>query len=125
MFTITQCGPTRGDCTAPYTVHLDKEYTVEEFVDAIITNNPGEWGNIKLDNILGKTICAYKWGKITIPIDEEYKGMKIIAVRADGGWSAMDYIIIQPPTDPSLEPEEDVQTSEPKYTHAWKGHVIA
>lgn len=38
MFTITQCTPTGGDCTAGYRVCLDKEYTLQEFVDTILTN---------------------------------------------------------------------------------------
>lgn len=38
MFTLTQCSPTFGDCTARYRVDLDKEYTLEEFIDAILTN---------------------------------------------------------------------------------------
>ena len=38
MFTLIQCTPTRGDCIAGYEVDLDKEYTLQEFIDAILTN---------------------------------------------------------------------------------------
>ena len=38
MFTLIQCTPTRGDCTAGYEVDLDKAYTLQEFIDAILTN---------------------------------------------------------------------------------------
>lgn len=38
MFTLTQCTPTRYDCTAGYRVDLDKEYTLQEFIVAILTN---------------------------------------------------------------------------------------
>ena len=38
MFRLFQCMPTRGDCTAEYEVDLDKEYTLQEFIDAILTN---------------------------------------------------------------------------------------
>lgn len=41
MFRLTQIGPEGGDCTAPYTVTFDKEYTLEEFVNAIIVNRKG------------------------------------------------------------------------------------
>lgn len=44
MFSLRISGPTAGDCTAPYSVQLDKEYTVEELVNAIITNRSDEWG---------------------------------------------------------------------------------
>ena len=128
MFVLAQCGPTRGDCTAPYRVHLDKEYTVTELVDAIITNNPEEWGNIKLGNILGKTICSYRWGKITVPIAEQYKDQKIITISADGGWSAMDYIItVSPISKPAPRPTPVTKDQEhpPKNYHPRKGHVIA
>ena len=48
MFTLIQCTPTRGDCTAGYEVDLDKEYTLQEFIDAILTNKKDEWGEIKI-----------------------------------------------------------------------------
>lgn len=43
MFTLTQSTPTAGDCTSGYKVTLDKEYTLQEFIDAVLTNK-GEWG---------------------------------------------------------------------------------
>ena len=38
MFTLIRCTPTRGDCIAGYEVDLDKVYTLQEFIDAILTN---------------------------------------------------------------------------------------
>lgn len=38
MFTLTQCTPTSYDCIAGYRVELDKEYTLQGFIDAILTN---------------------------------------------------------------------------------------
>lgn len=93
MFSLRISGPTAGDCTAPYSVQLDKEYTVEELVNAIITNRSDEWGSIKLGSIIGPHICSYRHGVITSPIPDEYKGAMIANISAHGGWSNMDYAI--------------------------------
>lgn len=100
MFTLTQCTPTRGDCTAGYRVDLDKEYTLQEFIDAVLTNKKkDEWGGIKI----AKRDCAwyrypcigYRYGKITSEpnLPENVYGYKVKTVSASGGWTAMDYII--------------------------------
>lgn len=99
MFTLTQYTQTFGDCTAGYRVCLDKEYTLQEFVDAILTNKKDEWGEIKI----AKRNCPwydypsidYRNGNITNTpnIPEEVFGYKVKSATAHGGWSAMDYIV--------------------------------
>lgn len=99
MFTLTICMPTRGDCTAGYKVFLDKEYTLQEFVDAILTNKKDEWGVIRIQ----KRNCLwtrypridYRYGSITSKpnIPEKVFGYKVKSVTASGGWTAMDYIV--------------------------------
>lgn len=99
MFTLTICTPTRGDCTAGYKVFLDKEYTLQEFVDAILTNKKDEWGVIRIP----KRNCAwyrfpcisYRYGNITNKsnIPEKVFGYKVKSVTASGGWTAMDYLV--------------------------------
>ena len=99
MFTLIQCTPTRGDCTAGYEVDLDKEYTLQEFIDAILTNKKDEWGEIKI----AKRNCpwyrypsiGYHYGNITSKpnIPEKVFGYKVKTVTADGGWTTMDYIV--------------------------------
>lgn len=100
MFRLTQIGPEGGDCTAPYTVTFDKEYTLEEFVNAIIVNRKGDWGAIRLGNLFGETLCEYRWGKITRSIPDEYKNRRIASSNASGGWSAMDYYVQLLPDEP-------------------------
>ena len=99
MFRLIQCTPTRGDCTAGYEVDLDKEYTLQEFIDAILTNKKNEWGEIKIV----KRNCpwhrypsiGYRYGNITSKpnIPEKVFGYKVKTVTADGGWTVMDYIV--------------------------------
>lgn len=98
MFTLTQTTPTGGDCTAGYNVNFDKEYTLQEFIDAVLTNK-GEWGYIKV----AKRCCiwydypciGYRYGKITGKpnIPETVYGYKVKSVTASGGWSRMDFIV--------------------------------
>lgn len=98
MFTLTQTTPTGGDCTAGYRVNLDKEYTLQEFIDAVLANK-GEWGGIKI----AKRNCAwynypcigYRYGKITSEpnIPEGVYSYKVKSVNANGGWSNMNYIV--------------------------------
>lgn len=98
MFTLTQTTPTAGDCTAGYRVNLDRDYTLQEFVDAVLTNK-GEWGGIKI----AKRNCAwynyptigYRYGEITNEpnLPEKVYEYKVQSVSANGGWSAMDYFV--------------------------------
>lgn len=97
MFQIKQCGPERGDCTAPYEVNLDKEYLVREFIEEVLKNKR-EWGyiGIKTDNIwkyFGDPKCEYRYGKLLNTLPDDYMSRKIKSVTTDGGWSRMDYIL--------------------------------
>ena len=38
MFSLTITAMVGGDCTAGYRVNLDKEHTLQEFIDAVLTN---------------------------------------------------------------------------------------
>ena len=50
MFRLIQSTPEAGDCTCGYKVLLDKEYTVREFVDMVLSENNKEWGYIGIYN---------------------------------------------------------------------------
>lgn len=101
MFTLTQCTPTRYDCTAGYRVDLDKEYTLQEFIVAILTNKKDEWGEIKIKTAKRDSLCYYcfcidyRYGNITSKpnIPEQVFDYKVKSVTASGGWTAMDYIV--------------------------------
>ena len=98
MFTLTLS----IDCTAPtsfaYRVTLDKEYTLQEFIDAVLSNER-EWGYINV----AKRDCAwcnypvfsYRYGEIygEPNLPEEVYGYKVKSVTASGGLSRIDYIV--------------------------------
>lgn len=102
MFTLIQCSPTNYDCTTGHRVKLDKGYTLQEFIDAILTNNKDEWGEIR---IVKRNFPWYRYpciiyqhGNITSKpnIPEEvfgYKVKSVISVTANEIWTVMDYII--------------------------------
>lgn len=84
------------DCTQGFTVILDKNYTVKEFIDQIVKQRRNEWGYFRLKmkkDPFGKRICEYRngeYGDILLP---DILNRDIEIVSAHGGWSAMDYII--------------------------------
>lgn len=99
MFTLTQYTPTNGDCMAGYIVTLDKEYTLQQFVDAVLTNKKDDWGEIKIakrNTPWYRYPCiGYQRGNIIgeANIPEKVFGYKVKSVIANGGWTLMDYII--------------------------------
>ncbi len=97
MFRFIETRPVGGDCICGYRLELDKEYTVASFIETVLKERSNEWGYIGIDKKgawLGEPNCEYRRGKLmTKQLDEEYLNKKILEVRADGGWSRMDYII--------------------------------
>jgi hypothetical protein len=77
-----------GDETAPYDVIFDREYTVREFIEYILTRN--EWGNIRF---IGGSSYGYRQTLLLCPIPDRYMETRIASVKAAGGWSRMDYLI--------------------------------
>lgn len=102
MFRLIQTSDTRGDCTASYDVQLDKEYTVKEFLETILTQKTDEWGAFYL-MVRSKKLfwqnpsCEYRNGKKTgttwANILIRYGDRRITKVCSDGGWTRMDYYI--------------------------------
>ena len=100
MFSMYASTPTRGDCTCGYSITLDKEYTVGEFIETVLTEKSGEWGYFGIrvskggfsERVFGNPCCEYKWGKLLSTLPEEYLDKKILSVTGDGGCSRMDYL---------------------------------
>lgn len=105
MFTLIQCPQTNHDYMTRYIVRLDKEYTLYEFIDAILTNNKDERGRIKIkiaNSNIGKTVDCdhypgidYRYGNIASKpnIPEKVFGYKVKSVTAREGWLSMIYIV--------------------------------
>lgn len=96
MFELKQTGEERGDCTAPYAVILDKPYTVQDFVNTVLERTE-DWGYIGIDDHKnwsnGTPNCEYRWGNLKTRMPEEIMDKPIKSVKADGGWSRMDYLL--------------------------------
>lgn len=97
-FELTPAGPVGSDCTAPYNVRLNREYTVAEFIeDALSSWDLGTWGNIRViyDRAMSDRgpACNYRNGCLLSTIPAEWLAMKVISGVAVGGWSCMDYVI--------------------------------
>lgn len=100
MFELTIAGKERGDCSAPFSVTLDKEYTVESFVKTVLTRTR-EYGYIGIKyngddgekRWFGYPHCEYRCGKLLSSLPDELLPQKIETVKADGGYTRMDYVI--------------------------------
>ena len=101
MFRLNQSTPEAGDCTCGYKVLLDKEYTVQEFVDTVLTEKNKEWGYIGIydpSDFIGRTsgsLCIeYRYGEIkSEKFRNDILSQIILSVSASGGWSRMDYVL--------------------------------
>jgi len=96
MIKLIQNTKTFGDETAGYSVELTKDYTVKEFVDEVVSDKK-EWGYIGIESkgsFFGDPNCEYKWGKLLTELPSEILPNKIKSVKASGGWSRMDYLLV-------------------------------
>lgn len=89
-----------GDSCSSYDIIFDREYTVKEFIEEVLKEKPGEWGEFTIEKDLKHTYtssldnCEYKYGKITKGFKKtESESMRIEEVKANGGWSLMNYFI--------------------------------
>lgn len=94
MFKLYCVGKVCGDCTAPYGVELDKEYTVNEFVQAVLTRQ--EWGYIGIycqGKIFGEPKCEYKDNKLLYALPDNVLNKRVVKAQADGGLKRIDYLL--------------------------------
>lgn len=87
-----------GDCTCDYSIELDKLYTVEEFVNAILNRIKDEFGYIGIDNGIwyspGTPYCEYKYGVLLSNLPEDILNRKVSSAKSSGGWGRMDYKLV-------------------------------
>lgn len=86
------------DMTDCYSVILDREYTVDEFIREVLVKNPNEWGTIKITQLqvifgFGNSSCSYKDGHLNSCMSKYYLEQKIEKINANGGWGNMEYVI--------------------------------
>ena len=90
-----QVGNVRGDETAPYEVTDYKAQTVADFVDEVLREKPREWGYISVFEgcFFNAPRCEYRDGKLLSTLQDNELQKIIVSVKAEGGWSRMDYYI--------------------------------
>lgn len=88
------------DRTLCYEVIFDKEYTVKEFLDFVMSDdNEANRGYISIIKESRKYIvmneCRVAYNKMLPKHTNitEYANAKIIKARANGGWGKMDYYL--------------------------------
>lgn len=96
-FKLVCTGGPYGDCCCSYDIELRGEWTVQEFVEAVLKKNGNEWGYFYIGggrNMFDKPYRAeYRYGKLKEPIQGKIARRKIKRVTAHGGWSLMDYTV--------------------------------
>lgn len=95
MFRLISNGPEGGDCTAPYIVELNGEYTVRTFIQDVLKVKD-EWGRISIDiskGFFGDPSCEYSKGRLLNALPDNYLDLKVVSAKAHGGWSMMNYVL--------------------------------
>lgn len=95
MIKLEQNTSTGGDETAGYLVELSGEYTLQKFVNEVVSND-ARWGCIRASSetsFFGEHKCEYKRGKLLSNFSPEIMGKKVISANARGGWGCMDYFL--------------------------------
>ena len=96
MLRYIQTTPTASDCTACYAVELDKGYTVEGFIEAVLKRDLREWGKFAIfneDHPFGYPWIRYTCGSLKESFPTDILKRKVVKVTSNGGWSLMNYII--------------------------------
>lgn len=90
--TFHRKGPDQLDIT-PYDVILDKEYTVQEFMDEILRERTYDKGDFHLVDSPG--VIDYAYGHLShgSRVTEPNASRKVKAVTAKVAWSYIDYYI--------------------------------
>lgn len=85
------------DCTCNYTVQLNGEYTVRDFIDKVLAERSNEWGKFCIftgHQVFTYPKCEYRYGSIVSnELEDHIFDMSILSISANGGWSVMDYLI--------------------------------
>lgn len=96
MFNLVQSGPVYGDSTSNYTVVLERDYTIFEFIEELLLR-VSDWGSvIVVGDELGliKFVLKYKYGEVkSSNITSDLLSSKVINITCHGGYTRMDYTI--------------------------------
>lgn len=77
-----------GDCTSQYYIETKRQFTVKEFINAVISDEH-EWGYISVND---EQCIEYRHGSIISgSIDENVLNREVVSLSGSGGWSRSDY----------------------------------
>ena len=92
MFKTIQSSHEYSDATASFDVILDKKYTVEQFVQAVLRKRRKEFGTIEINTSESRApYLRYRYGKIESNAIEKFYNKTINHATAIGGYSYMAY----------------------------------
>ena len=96
MIRLRTAGPTCGDCTTPYDAVMDRQYTVQEFVDEVCSEERN-WGHVNIsqdpNNMYGKLLVDYRHG-VYGEVPEQFRDMIVKSAHGSGGWSRYDFTLM-------------------------------
>lgn len=96
MFELIHTSGPHGDCCSNYNVKLKKPCAVREFIDEVLKNHKGEWGDIRIKGkdieYRDELVCEYDHGEIKT-LNEKYLDRIVFGGTANGGWTAMGYYL--------------------------------
>lgn len=73
-------------------VSFDKDMTIREFIDEVLTKNT--WGFIYVNDINNPSAdCEYRQNVLISELPSDMLDYEIEKVTASGGWTRMDYTI--------------------------------
>lgn len=96
MFKLVRKNWLEDGCMTSFNVLFEKEYMVEEFVEAVLTRT-NDWGYIGISNgksVFGKPCIRYEYGRKIDDFPENILCKKVTFATANGAWSRMDYLLV-------------------------------
>ena len=96
MFILEQLGPEEYEQKALYSVTMDKEYTVRDFIHEVLIEHSKDWGLIDIfdgESVVGDMKYDYDRGYLQSDLPKEIMDEPIYSVSAYGGHYRMDYLL--------------------------------
>lgn len=96
MFRLKRKNMLEDGCMTSFRVVFEKEYTVEKFIQAVLTNTR-DWGYIGISNgksVFGKPCIRYEYGRKIDDFPEDILCKKVTFATANGAWYRMDYLLV-------------------------------
>lgn len=96
MFRLKRKNMLEDGFMTSFRVVFEKEYTVEKFIQAVLTNTR-DWGYIGISNgksVFGKPCIRYEYGRKIDDFPEDILCKKVTFATANGAWYRMDYLLV-------------------------------